>query len=1027
MLLAACVLGQAAPAFALAEPHQSTEFLPTSNGIITAAFDVTQGKVDYFLEHPYQSASAGALSRNFLYDTYPGVRVGSQSVWLDTLTPSLVEYVAGTGIVHVVRITFGLTIDEYDFSPMGLAQGALFTAVKVTRTSGSGAIDVYSLHNYHVGSGSPSPGTDSENIGWDSTRDAYYEWGPSGVAFGYASLVPSSFHGSTPNNPYNLLLAGQNLADDSGTSGPTNDAVCGLQFSLGDIATTTSAWAGWFSVLDPSANAQSAVDGARTFIASRTPDVLLSDEVSAWQSWQTAPPSGATSLESALFQQSQAMLRMAQVSATDAGDGQMLAAIAPGEWNITWVRDMAYATVALARTGHAAEAKRALAFEMGAPMSGGSFQSYVGHPYQISVVRYYGNGTEWSDTNSDGPNIEFDGFGLFLWALEAYIDATGDTTSLTAWWPTVKPQIADVLVSLQEPTGLISPDSSIWEVHWNGFQSHFAYTTIAAARGLCAASRLAAKVGDATSATTYLASGKLARDAILPNLRASSGAIGQSVEALKNGNWLDAAPIEAISFGLIDPQKPTAQATLAAIQAGLVPPSGRGFMRDQGGSTYDSSEWIFVDLRVGRALESAGQPQASADLLTWNVAQGSNNFGILSELHDPVTGDYAGAAPMVGFGAAAYIHSLLDRGQIPAIGCDDYASEPGGPNDAGADAEAGLNDAGVADASTPDGSSAPPPAQSSGCSCSTRTTSAPSGAWALGLVVLLLARRRRLLAASTGIIALACGPSSSVSDAGQADAAAMTDGGALDADPPIVNMDGGACQTTFTFTPPPGTNATNVSVSGEWGSFVSPGTPMTTNAQGVFSASVPLVPGFYAYKLIVDSTWELDPLSTMRKYVGGVENSAVTVTDCYAPSLQLSYQTNAMGHYTANVSFVPGLAQTQLDVTTVTASLRKDLVSTPQTVTANEAKASIGIDVPNLANGKYTLFVSASDRLGRAAPQLRLVFWIEPETFDWRDSLIYMGVTDRVKNGDTSNDVGRRRTSILAPTSTTVTSKACSR
>lgn len=38
----------------------------------------------------------------------------------------------------------------------------------------------------------------------------------------------------------------------------------------------------------------------------------------------------------------------------------------------------------------------------------------VGVPYQASVCRYYGDGTEWSDGDND-PNIELDGFGLLLW------------------------------------------------------------------------------------------------------------------------------------------------------------------------------------------------------------------------------------------------------------------------------------------------------------------------------------------------------------------------------------------------------------------------------------------------------------------------------------------------------------------------------------------------------------------------------------------------------------------------------------
>jgi glycosidase len=1005
LLLALSALSFTRDARALAEPHQSTNALPTSNGRITAAYDVAQNKFDYFLEHPYQAASSTVSSRNFLYDTYPGIRVGGQSAWLNAITPSLVEYVAGTGVVHVVRSTFGITIDEWDFAPMSLASGALFTVVKATRTSGSGAIDLYALYNYHLGSGSPTPGTDGENISYVASRDALYEWGPSGVAFGYGALVPSTHHGCTPNNPYDLLLAGSNLADDSGTGGATNDAAAGFQFSLGDLAPNASAYAGWFSVLDEGGDAQSSVDAARTFVASRTPDKILADEISAWNAWQTSAPTGSSALESNVFSESQAMLRMAQVSASDSSDGQILAAVAPGEWNITWVRDMAYSTVALARTGHAAEAKRALAFELGANV--GAYQSYVGAPYQISVVRYYGNGTEWSDSNQDGPNVEFDGFGLFLWALESYVDATNDTSALAAWWPTVKPKVADVLASLQESSGLIAADSSIWEVHWNGQQKHFAYTTIAGARGLCAAAHLATKMNDTASAAQYLAAGQKARDAIL-TLRAPDGTIAQAQETLTAGtNWLDAAAIEAVSFGLVDPQKHTARATVASIQAGLVPPSGRGFFRNQNGGTYDLSEWIFVDMRVGRALETTGQSTASADLMNWNVDQAGDNFGILSELHDPLTGDYAGAAPMVGFGAGAYILSILDRGQPVAPGCDAFAAEPDEPSDAGADAGDASADAGnsMQDATNSDAGNQPPSA-SSGCSCDA-AGGGSHDAWvfALAFGALAIRRKKRALASFTSIASVAligCGGGGATpTDAGSE---ASSDAGIVDAsiDAPIIDVDGGACATTFSFTPPAGQSAASVAVSGEWDGFTTP-IPMTAT-NDAFVAHVPLTPGRVAYKLIVDGTWELDPSSTLRKYINGVENSAVDVTDCYLPTLSVSAQTNANGHYNVRVAFAPGEARTQLDVSTVAASMRKDFVQNP--IAATSDGTSITVDAPNLAVGKYTIFVDAKDRLGRAAPTLRIVFWVEAETFDWRDSLIYMAVTDRLKNGDTSNDVG---------------------
>jgi GH15 family glucan-1,4-alpha-glucosidase len=673
---------------AAASPHSSEQWLPSSNGVAAIAWDRTQNKLVQFLEHPYASASAGAQTRNFAYDSYPGVRVGAAGTWLDGVAPLVVEYLPGTGIVHTQRSVGTVQIDEYDFAPMALAQPASLMLVKVTQTGSPGPIDVYSLFNYHLGTGSPAPGTDSEDIVYDATRDAYFETGPSGVAMAYANLTPSTYHGCTPNNPFGLLNAGQNLADDPGTGGPTTDAVPGFQTSLGSLARGSTAWVGWITALAPDANGAAAIDRVKTWVAGRSAAALLDAEVSAWGAWIKPAPSGATALEASLALESQAMLRMGQVQESGPAQGQILASLAPGQWNIAWVRDMAYATVALVRSGHLAEAKAAIAFQLGA--TSGTYQTQVGVPYQISVCRYYGNGTEWSDSNTDGPNIEFDGFGLFLWELDEYVRASADTASLTAWWPAVKSQVAGALVSLQESTGLVKADSSIWEVHWNGQQKHFAYTTITAANGLCAASRLASAAGDAASQTTFLAAGQKARDALLPNLRAADGALVQSTEALASGSgWLDAAVIEAIDFGLVDPTRHTAAATLAAIEAGLVPQSARGFMRSDAGDSYSSNEWVFVDLRAERALELQGDTAYQSSLFSWNVAQASDNFGEFSELHDPVTADYAGQAPMVGFGAGAYLMALYDRGIAVTPTCGAFANEPASPTDAGAGADAG--------------------------------------------------------------------------------------------------------------------------------------------------------------------------------------------------------------------------------------------------------------------------------------------------------------------------------------------------
>jgi GH15 family glucan-1,4-alpha-glucosidase len=753
------LLACASPRIARADiaPYRSETTLPSSNGLGAIAYDATQYKITQFLEHAYSNADASTQSRNFAYDSYPGIRVGTSATWLTSVTPTIIEYLPGTGIIHTLRTFAGLTLDEYEFAPIALSQNASVMLVRASATSTVGPVDAFSLFNYSLGSGGPTPGQDSESIEYDPTEDAIYEWGPSGVAFGFASISTSTHHGYTPDNPYDSVNAAQNLADDTGTTGPETGVVGGFQSSLGSLVAGGSAWAGWVTVLAADADAQGAVESARTWLAGRTADQVLADEQTAWSSWVTPAPKGANPYEAALDAESQVMLRMGQVTESGAANGQILASIAPGEWNISWVRDMAYATVALVKSGHYAEAKAAIAFQMGATVGG--YESYVGVPYQISVVRYYGDGTEWSDTNSDGPNIEFDGFGLFLWELEEYVTASGDTASLATWWPTVKSKVGDVLIHLQESSGLIEADSSIWEVHWDGNQRHFAYTTIAAANGLCAASQLAKTAGDSTSSASYLAAGSKARDAILSSLRAPSGAIGQSTEALMTGiEWLDASPMEAINFGLIDPARGTALATLSAIKAGLVPQTGHGFMRDDDGQWYDSQEWVFIDLRSARAFALQGDETTSATNFTWNVGQGEENFGELSELHDALTAAYDGASPMVGFGAGAYILALAARGSSGSAVCGEYATEPALPTDAGPDGAKPSRDGG-----THEGDAAPPPKADAGpdtggavddvpgheggaCACSL-TPGVGGSAEALGLGFLLAAglrmRRRR--------------------------------------------------------------------------------------------------------------------------------------------------------------------------------------------------------------------------------------------------------------------------------------------
>jgi MYXO-CTERM domain-containing protein len=410
------------------------------------------------------------------------------------------------------------------------------------------------------------------------------------------------------------------------------------------------------------------------------------------------------------------------------------------QWNISWVRDMAYAVAGLARAGHLDEARAALEFQLNAPR--GRHTAEVGMPYRISITRYFGNGEEESDCNADGPNVEFDGFGLFLWSLGEYLRAGGDASIVEAHWPVISAEIADVLVSLVDDSGVISADSSIWEVHWNGRQRRFTYTSLAAVRGLCEAAEMARGRGDDDAAMRYQTTAESIRAALISRHTDRRGALVQSAEDLIAGhNYVDAATVEAINWGIVDPSGRVAQATLASLLDNLTVATGTGLMRNDDGGWYDSQEWVFVDFRLMPALAAAGMTERSDDIRTWLEGQARENDLMFSELHEANSGAYAGSIPMIGFGAGAYLVALSGEGVAEAA-CGSYAVEPLAPiSDGGTGADGGVGPDGGSCAAglvLGDGGCVDRP---EGGGCST-TGAPPRGALVFVLLAFVGARRR---------------------------------------------------------------------------------------------------------------------------------------------------------------------------------------------------------------------------------------------------------------------------------------------
>lgn len=657
----------AAMAF-VARPAQgatrSWSYLTTGNGHNFSVYDSGQKKITTFLEHPYRYLRAdpnnakadGIGRRNLAFDLSFGV--GSN--WLKDAAPAAEpEYLDQTNIIHA-SMSGG---DTYYFAPFGYEGNALVALLHASAGS-----QAYVYFNFHMGS---NAGVDGESVSWVEAAQAFVETGPGGGAVVYVPL--NGLDHSDCDGAYGKI--GGTLGDNHSCGG--SDLAPGFQKALGGD--------GWWAVamqyVDDASSAAAVAASLKAWANDRAPSQILADAQGEWETWRKPPPAqlNLSTDELNVWRQSEAVLRMGQVREPNisgrVNHGMVLASLPPGEWHTGWVRDGVYGIVALTRMGHFDEAKLGLEFFLNAgPV--GKFKSYVSNQdYRISVVRYYGSGEEQADySGQPTPNVETDGWGLVLWAARQYVDASGDIAWLAATtthgdtvYDALKNGVAAPLEANLESNGVVKADSSIWEVH-DANKRHFAYTSLAAARGFCDMARLAKNLELADDVSKYQGLSAQVKTGIFSAFLDKTGAIAGSLEGLQIDQYIDASVVEAINWSLV-PDSHTTTATLTLLN-NLVVASG-GYKRTSYGSDpYDMNEWGLLDLRMSTALRGAGRAAEAGALLALVVDKARANFDLIPELYCAVPsscgslGVYTGSIPMVGYGAGAFVMTLLDRGGI---------------------------------------------------------------------------------------------------------------------------------------------------------------------------------------------------------------------------------------------------------------------------------------------------------------------------------------------------------------------------
>ena len=725
-----------------ASPGRSHNKIVSANGRGVLVFngqDPSNSVIDAFYDRVYQQQSADADPvRDLLYDAYFGI----DGIWL-TENLGYGYHFPGSGVMSIVRRDDAtMRVSEWAWTPMDLGHPGYVHMLKIENLSeAEKVVTVNSLHNVHVG---------DDHDGAMNGNEAIWSNGTDLVEVGSTTGLGMWFHTTTPTRSYTCDGTFGSVGAFDGRCGTAsepwenNDQVGGFEWEV-TIPGESTAWIDvtgmFFSGGDPGDLATK----RDAWIEGMDTQYWVNKEGGFWNTYHLGVPRPASisDNEYAVFKQSLAFLKMAQV--TEEGDayGQIPASLpvtAPHPefdhaWNITWIRDQAYAAVALARAGKWEEAEAAIRFTL--QDKAGGYVDEVGSDYGLSVCRTYGDGTEWTDDDGTGPNIELDNFGLTLWAMAETIDAGADpaVTDMVDLWAAV----ANPLVNAIDDNGLIQADSSIWERHWNGNQKQFAYTSIMAASGL---RDIHSHHVSATEQDRYRAASETLIDGVCDVLMDEEwGLLGNADEPAEEA--LDLAAVEAFNMGLLSAQTDDADRTIAAWESALKVAHGKGFKRNDDGDLYDEAEWIVMDLRMAELYRRNCQVDKASDIEDWVTMQAYlNNFQI-PELMDPETGAYAGPTPMLGFGAGAYILQILNREQA-AVDCANGAEETcadrvGTGGDETSPDDPTPEDTGEADGGgedTADGGK-----EGGGCGCSASPARAP---WLLPLLVAvpLFSRRR---------------------------------------------------------------------------------------------------------------------------------------------------------------------------------------------------------------------------------------------------------------------------------------------
>ena len=419
------------------------------------------------------------------------------------------------------------------------------------------------------------------------------------------------------------------------------------------------------------------------------PHDLARREITEIEHWRVKPAVHfKDDQEMHLWRQSEILLRMAQSREPNRpgrySNGLIVAALPDGLWFTPWVRDMAYATLALARMGHRDEARAALLAYFNAQPTGVMRAETRDADYQVSVVRYFGDGSEEPFFTGEGAtNIEFDDWGLVLWVLGEYEKQYHDTSLLNIptyrarVYESARDYVAKPLLANLDPYDsgtVVAADTSIWEEHQKD-RKHFAFSTAMAIVGLQDFDEMARREEDEVTSAKVLNQLTLLGKGFNAAFIRGGKLHGTLEEGMKND--IDGALLPIINLGVVT-DSAVIRDTIDRME--LLNVASGGYRRVRSNYTdpaifeywYERQEFLFVDLSLAELYRRVGRNAEADAILKRIVSRAAADHNLIPEMYVALPcqlfpgklGDPTGALPIVGYGSGAYILHVLQREEL---------------------------------------------------------------------------------------------------------------------------------------------------------------------------------------------------------------------------------------------------------------------------------------------------------------------------------------------------------------------------